>query len=82
MLVEHQGVKSHLFGVNFLVQVTVVEMRADAGIVVLVTDTKVGGLSSHQAGTIVLPGLFRKMANEHINTSREGSVRAGGLRAV
>ena len=84
VLVEHQGVEAHLLGIHLLVEVAVVETGAHRGIVVLVADAEVGGLGAHKAGVVVLPGLLGKVADKHINTSRDGGLRceSGGLVGV
>ena len=52
-------------GVEFFVEIPVVEVCADFGVVHLVADAEVGGLGSHQPGLVVLPGLFGEVSYEH-----------------
>ena len=63
VLVKHQGVEAHLFGIDLFVQVAVVETGTHRRVVVLVADAEVGGLGTHQAGVVVLPGLLGKVAD-------------------
>ena len=65
VLVEHHGVEAHFLGVNFLIEVAVVELGADLGTVVAIGNTQVNALGAHEPGTFILPGLFGKMANQH-----------------
>ena len=65
MLIEHEAVEAHLLGVELLVKVPVVELSADLWIVQLVADAQVGGLRTHEAGVVVLPGLLCEVTDEH-----------------
>ena len=62
MLVEHQRVEAHLLGVDFLVEVAVVEPRADVRVVGGVARIEVGEVDaggSEEAGLCVLIGGAR-----------------------
>ena len=65
VLVEHEAVEAHLLGVELFVEIPVVERRADLGVVHLVADAEVGGLGSHEAGLVVLPGLLGEVSYKH-----------------
>ena len=63
VLVEHQGIKTHLFSVHFLIEIAVIELRTHVGIVHPITDAQIEALRAHQTGRVVLPGLLREMPN-------------------
>ena len=68
MLVEHQPVESHLFGVELFVQVPVVKLGAQVGVVNIVANGQVHyGLARGPeiTGRGVLVGSFRKVSDVH-----------------
>ena len=68
MLVEHQRVEAHLLGVDFLVEVAVVELRADVRVVRGVARIEVGEVEaggSEEAGLCVLIGALGEIADQH-----------------
>ena len=65
MLIEHQAVEAHLLRVQLLVQIPVVERRADLRVVHLVADAQVCRLRAHQPGLVILPGLLGEMSYKH-----------------
>ena len=68
MLVEHDRVEPHLLDVQLLVEVAVVEVGPDAGIVVLVADVEVGDVETcrpEEAGLRVLIRSFGEIADQH-----------------
>ena len=65
MLIQHQPVEAHLLGVQLLIQVAVVQSRADLGIIHLVADAQISRLGAHQPRLVILPRLLGEMAYKH-----------------
>ena len=68
VLVEHQAVESHLLGVDFLVQVAVVEFGPDSWVVCAVAQIEVLDVASGRsevAGVWILIGPLGEVADEH-----------------
>ena len=69
MLVQHQAVEAHLLGVDLLVEVAVVQIRADPRVVVRVRHPQVFDLATGRADPArlkVLVGTFGEIANKHV----------------
>ena len=71
VLVEHEAVEAHLLGVDFFVQVAVVEVGAELSVVDFVADAQVhDGLAggAEVAGLGVLVGPFGEVSDKHFRS--------------